>query len=167
MPKIAKAKKVFPIKTAALAKIFDVSARTIRNWVNAGMPQSSFGIFDLASILSWYIAKTKDTKDLAPSADMVESQKIYWEAKAIRETLKAQKEKFKVVTFLDIETDCYNAGKQVKEGLKSLIEQTAPELAAEDDLFEIKKILKEKVTQILEELYSDFNNLQEKHKEGK
>lgn len=55
----------FPViktTTKELAELFDVTERTIQNYVNErpeGMPRIEAGIFDLAKCLIWYIGKLK------------------------------------------------------------------------------------------------------------
>ena len=134
-----------------IREIFKISGKTLSNYHKRGAPQYKRGKWNLLDFFQWW------KKEVMPSL-IVESEslenikKIYWAAKGHREELALQDDKDETILLSDAERQCFEAGKQVKESLYSMVEQLASLLASEDNTHTIKQLMRKHINRTLMDL---------------
>lgn len=154
MKKATIIKNNFPIKTSDLAKLFGVSTKTLKNWEARGLKKVKYGVYDLYSVFVWHLAQTKelDEESISNNPELAESQKKYWEQKALLEGLKVIERSGESMLISKVRKSSFRCGRIVKDGLKVMIEKLSQELAVEDRPFEIKNILRRAIAITLNNL---------------
>ena len=132
--------------------IFGLTEGRIRQLVKEGMPKAGRNKYPVAKCVQWYIhywkLRAKNTTDKVKKLN-----ERLLRARAKEAELNLGKQQGQLVDIETVETANFVIGKQVKESLYSMIERLALELAAEDEAFKIKQILKKQINTTLENLY--------------
>ena len=78
-----------------IANFFDVSERTIRNWVQKGMPRVADGVYSPKDCFNWWNEFINESN--ADGDDIEEIKKRFWNARTGNEELKFEKTKGELV----------------------------------------------------------------------
>lgn len=124
------------VSTLALAELFGVSDRTIRNYCDDGLPKISNGKFNLLEAFAWWQENmNKPTSDKEEKA-----RERYWSAKADREELSVKKLQESVLDKADLDVVWTNRVIEVVKGLESQ-ETILPTILENKKAPEIRKII--------------------------
>ena len=88
------------VGTKVIADFFGVTERTIRRWVQKGMPRVDDAVFSPRDCFNWWNEYINDAGEDDSNKD---AKEIYWEAKAGNERLKFEKTKGKLVARDEVE----------------------------------------------------------------
>jgi len=156
------------ISCADLARCFDITPRTVANWVDDGMPVANVsGVkwYDPAVVLKWKTdVLKKELKKKAPirpqeiDPDMHESEGFddnldkYRHYKAEQAKLALEKEQGKLIELEAHEEFVRDAGDFVRNSMQGLPKELAIKLAKSKDSNEIEDMLNDKIVAILKEM---------------
>lgn len=123
--------------TNAIAELFSVSDRTIRNWCDEGMPKKSHGRFNIIDCFNWWNENLNKATKKEETA-----RERYWMAKAEREELAVKKLLESVIEKEDLEQEWC---KRIQEIIKGLSSQEAifPDLLTDKPKEYIRKKVQE------------------------
>ena len=131
--------------------IFGLTEGRIRQLVKDGMPKAGRNKYPVAKCVQWYIeywkARAKNTTDKVKKLN-----ERLLRAKAGEAELNLLKQQGQVIDIDIVEKTGFEAGKQVKESLKAMVEQLGPDLAAQTEVFEVKQIMLKEINKTLENL---------------
>lgn len=129
-----------------VAKVFRVTVRTVRNWIETGMPVMKSGRYDLAEIVAW--------KFMRDHAVLSEGRKddnwvgLYRECKAKIEEIKLWTIKGNVIPKQEVEQGLVQVSIAIKRALLALPRAIAPRLVGLEPR-EIEAVLRERVEEII------------------
>ena len=132
-----------------VAKVFDVSIRTVQNWVRDGMPVSSEGKYDLLEVRAWRLIRSQRKR--SKEGKKTDWEQRYREYKARLTELELKKEMGEVIDLRQAEKEIIYNILGIKRRLLALPKEIAPQLAG----LETRKIF-ELLTSRLNELLSGF-----------
>ena len=128
-----------------VAKVFEVTSRTVANWVKDGMPITKDGFYDLVEIQSWRFHRhnSRGSKD----------KDIDWDAKYREYKARLEESKFKamigeLVPMREVEAGLIEISIAIKRALLSLPRTVAPRLTGLEPR-EIETIIRERVEEII------------------
>ena len=138
------------VSQVQVAKLFKVDTRTVRNWIDAGMPVAKKGKYNLAEIVAWKMMREKPS-----SADAAGWIAKWHEARACITGYKAELEEMKVKEFKgalisrgEVERGLVQVSIAIKQALLALPRAIAPRLIGLEAR-EIETVLRERVEEII------------------
>jgi len=143
-----------------VAKVFEVTPRTVSNWVKEGMPKKD-NRYDLVEIQSWRFHRRHATKN---------GEEINWDAKYREYKARLEEGKFKamigeLVPMREVESGLIEVSIAIKRALLSLPRTVAPRLVGLEPR-EIEGIIRERVEEIIklfatDKVFGEAKNLDE------
>jgi phage terminase Nu1 subunit (DNA packaging protein) len=133
-----------------VAKIFNVSVRTVARWAKDGMPVTPQGMYDLLDIRAWRLVKNKraGAKEKENNQDLWDSRYREYKARLAEITLK--KATGDLIPKETIERELVQVSLTVKHAFLGLPKQVAPQLAGLDPR-PIEVILSKRIKEIINE----------------
>lgn len=130
-----------------VAKVFRVTVRTVRYWVQSGMPVMKNGRYDLAEIVAWKFIRDQSllTEGRKNGDDWVG---LYRECKAKIEEIKLWTIKGNVIPKQEVERGLVQVSIAIKRALLALPRSIAPRLVGLEPR-EIEAVLRERVEEII------------------
>lgn len=122
----------------ALAEIFGVTDRTIRNWREDGMPEAAPGKYSVVECFAWW----QENINKPGSDKEAKSRERYWSAKAEREELAVKKLQESVLDRSDLQAVWCQRLSEVIRGLESQ-EHVFPALLANLPPSEIRRLVED------------------------
>jgi len=146
-----------------VARAFKVSPRTVRYWIEEGMPVSQ-GAYDLFEIQAWRILKHRGKQDQKPT------EKDKWDIefrkmKALIARMEYKEKKGSLVSLREVEDGQVQRILVVKTAFLALPQRIAPHLVGKDTP-EICEILTERIEEIIREFARDSNDESEQNNDG-
>ncbi len=132
-----------------VAKVMDVSYRTVYRWKKDGMPVTSDGFYDLEQIKTWHVHKKDKNKNPATEGKDFWDEKIR-KYKAAMLELELKKATGDFVSKDEVEKGCIARVIAVKRTLLALPTRLAPALAMKEPR-EIEAALYEALSEIVDE----------------
>lgn len=151
----------------ALKKAFGVSDKTVRNWIDAGMPceKSAKGYqFDLSVCIKWrenYLQESRKGSDAYESA---KTEREIYRAKITK--LNYERLDGTLVPSEDVREAAFEKARLLRDQLLNIPNRIAPILAAEQDSKKSHEILTNEIRQCLETIAGDLKE-SEVSNEGK
>jgi phage terminase Nu1 subunit (DNA packaging protein) len=144
-----------------VAKVMDVSYRTVQRWKQDGMPTTKDGFYDLDEIKAWHVTRNED------SLNEFKDRKEYWEDnileyKATMLELELKKATGEVVSRDEVEKGRVARVMMIKREFLSLPRIMAPKLAMREPR-EIEAELYEVISTIID----DFSGVKDAVENGK
>lgn len=139
-----------------VAKVMDVSYRTVQRWKQDGMPTTKDGFYDLEEIKTWHASRTeKDKSELQES-------KEYWDErisryKATKLELDLKKATGELVSREEVENGQIARIIAIKRTFLSLPTRLAPILSMREPR-EVEAILYEAIAEIIDEFAGVIND---------
>lgn len=131
--------------------VFGVGDGRIRQLVKLGMPKNDRNKYPLAACVQWYIKDLRKKSREGGDKTKKLNERLL-QAKVQKEEMKVKQETGEWIELDNVERQGFEAGKQVKESMKSMVEQLSNNLAAENDVFRIKQLLTKHINRTLEDL---------------
>ena len=133
-----------------VAKLFKVDTRTVRNWMDAGMPVAAKGKYNLAEIVPWKILRDQPSSaDAAVWIAKCHEIRARWTGyKAELEEVKVKTVKGRLVPRDEVERGLVQVSIAIKQALLALPRSMAPRLTGMETR-EIEAILRERVEEII------------------
>ncbi len=132
-----------------VAKVLEVSIKTVQRWKKEGMPVTKDGYYDLEQVKEWQIKRIEESKKYDKES------KAYWDQKLLRG--KVEKIEFEIkqmrgelVPKEDVEQERVARIMAVKRAFLALPTALAPTLAMKDPR-EIQKTLYESIGEIIDD----------------
>lgn len=129
-----------------IAKVFRVTVRTVRNWIESGMPVMKTGRYDLAEIVAWKFMR--DQAVLSEGRKSDDWVGLYRECKAKIEEIKLWTIKGNVIPKQEVEQGLVQVSIAIKRALLALPRAIAPRLVGLEPR-EIEAVLRERVEEII------------------
>ena len=149
------------LSQSELAQYFNVSSRTIRSWVNKGMPKISIDNYSIQDCCKWYTERLL-TKIKTYQSNL-EEKKIklrLLDAKATLSELELGIKKNEYVKLKDVQNELNDITSVIRKRLLYIPRKLAPQLTNIAVPQEVEKIIEEEVYFALEELSkSPVNNI--------
>jgi hypothetical protein len=134
-----------------IAYVFGVTEGRIRQFVKEGMPRSARNKYPLAKCVQWHANYWKSRAKTTTDKIKKLNEKML-KAKAGKAELDLLEQRGQLIDIDIVEKAGFEAGKQVKESLKAMVEQLSPNLAAQTESFKIKQIMQKEIDKTLENL---------------
>lgn len=131
-----------------VAKVMEVSYRTVQRWKKDGMPTTQDGFYDLAAIKTWHDERIGE-------ADDEEESKTFWDINILKKKaslldLKLRKEEGELISREEVEKDMIEKIIAAKRAFLALPTRLAPVLAMKEPR-EIEAVLYESIGEIIDE----------------
>ena len=136
------------VKGKVIANFFDVSERTIRNWVQKGMPRVADGVYSPKDCFNWWNEFVNEAS-IGENDDNKDVKERYWSAKAGNEELKFEKTKGKLVDREDVERAFSARAYELSLSFRALKYRLPPVLEGKSRE-EMQNELSKELTRILE-----------------
>lgn len=142
----------------ALKKAFGVSDKTVRNWIDAGMPceKSAKGYqFDLAVCIKWrenYLQESRKGSDAYESA---KTEREIYRARITK--LNFERLEGSLVPAKDVREAAFEKARLLRDQLLNIPNRVSPILAAERDQKKVNEILTQEIRQCLESLSQELS----------
>ena len=149
MTKLKKSEMPFICTTTQLTKLFDVTKKSIAEWIKKGMPQISRGKFMVRDVVLWWLDNIMAEK---ASEEEASARDRYWLAKAEGEEIKVSNLKKELASISEFEQqEAYRAA-GLRGSLRGLTSRlvSALEMKSRE---EIRPILSREIDAILETFY--------------
>lgn len=140
--------------TDAIAQVFGVSRRRIRQFANLGMPKAGRNAFRLPDCVQWYAAHLRDSGQ-ASQAEFQKQRNRLLKAKADRARSIAARDAEVLVPAEDVKAVWSNHIVAAKTKLLGMPTKLAPVLTDISDPAEIQQEVKRLVYEVLEDLAKD------------
>lgn len=162
------------VDQGALADIFGVSKRTIRNWQEHGMPREGRRQerqYDTEDCISWYVANRAERA--AASADengdlppVEESNRRWRQARAVLKEIEVERSRGDLVP-RSVAIELFeDVAMRIRQRLLNLPSRRLQEVTSETDRATVRTIRLEAVNEILEELQTLYDAEEEFAGEG-
>lgn len=133
------------LKTRDIADLFGVNPRQVREWAKEGCPKVSYGRWNLKDVLQWYLARIRSQSDRTEaSAEFDKHKAKYWEAKADRERIAADKTLGKLIDKAEVVKQWTARVVEVTAGLEAFAKRLPPRLVGKKQA-EMTRIIKDEV----------------------
>ena len=130
-----------------VAKVFKVTVRTVRNWIESGMPVAKDGRYDLSEIVAWKFMR--DIKQFSDEKkEGIDWLTEYRKYKAKNEESKHKLTKRDLISKHEVEEGLVQVSIAIKRALLSLPRSIAPRLIGLEAR-EIEAVLRERVEEII------------------
>lgn len=148
-----------------IAKLFSVDTRTIRNWIDAGMPAGKRGKYDVAKIVAWKIMRDQPASPDAWMEKINEGRARLVNFRADIVEANARTVKGQLIAREDVERGLVQVSIAIKMALLALPRSIAPRLVGLEPR-EIEAVLRERVEEIIN-LFAKELIFEEPGKRGK
>jgi phage terminase Nu1 subunit (DNA packaging protein) len=148
-----------------VASVFRVDERTVRNWIEAGMPVKEGGKYDLAEIVAWKSMRDQPTSPAALSAKIEELKLRMAGYKVDLVEAKVNEVKGRYFPREEVERGLVQVSIAIKRALLALPRAIAPRLVGLEPR-EIEAVLRERVEEIIN-LFAKELIFEEPGKRGK
>lgn len=113
-----------------VAKVMEVSYRTVQRWKRDGMPTTKDGLYDLEAIKTWHDERVGETGD-------AEESKTFWDISILKKKaslldLKIKKEEGELILKEEVEKDMIQKIIAIKRAFLALPTRLAPVLAMKE-----------------------------------
>ena len=150
------------VNKAELARILDVSAMTINNWVTRGCPVAQMvgpnkkWAFNLAQVVDWRMEQAKKAaKGEAKSVDLDEAKRRKLVAEAEMAELDLEVRQGQLVEIEAVAKTVGDDYANMRAKLLSIPSKISPQLVGVESVTRIQSVLDKVVSEALEELISD------------
>jgi len=134
-----------------LAKILDVSVRTVQYWEKDGLPRTKQGFYDLKVIHEWRLFNKRGKKPKEINGAKKDYENEYRKYKSLLAEMEYKEKKGQLVHVKDVERDSVQKIIAIKQKFLSLPRVIAPQL---DGLHVVK--IEEILRMRIEEIINDF-----------
>lgn len=110
--------------TGEVAKFFDVTMETMRQWHKAGCPKLKRGQWDLKAVFKWYAETILAERDTSETLQAVKQR--YWRAKTEREEIRVKVEKGELFSKADVIDSWVKRVAEYKNGLYYFVDSLPP-----------------------------------------
>jgi len=140
----------YMVSASDLARLFEVTIRTIWKWHERGMPKEGRGKFSLLKCVRWW--RGNILGDIQGETNLAEQKLRFAVARARREELRVLEQEGKLIDRDEPLQWLRGHVFEAKEAFLGLPRRMAETLAVENDVKNIEVILREEVRQILTDL---------------
>jgi phage terminase Nu1 subunit (DNA packaging protein) len=137
------------LTTSQAAQGFQVTKKTIAEWVKKGMPKKKHGEFDFFTIVSWWAENIYRSDD---SAGVIDAKEKYWAARARREVVRADEAENRVVPVDQVRDEAFQLARTVRDAILNVPDRISAELASYTDVHQVNQKLILELNEALEEL---------------
>lgn len=143
----------------AIKKAFGVTDKTIRNWIDKGMPcekLSKVYQFDLSACIKWRETYLQESKKGNDAYEAARTEKEIYRAKMAK--LNYERMDGTLVLAAEVQKAAFSKARQVRDSLLNIPNRVSPIIAAEHDAKKVNEILTNEIRQCLETLAGDLKN---------
>lgn len=145
------------INLKAVQKAFGVSDKTVRNWIDAGMPceKTKKGYhFILSACIQWREVYLQSMKKGSDEFEKAKTEREIWRAKTAK--LNYEKMSGLLVYAADVRETAFESGRMLRDQLLNIPARVSPIIAAERDTKKVNEILTHEIRQCLETIAGDL-----------
>ncbi len=139
------------INLKAIQKAFGVSDKSVRNWIDAGMPceKTKKGYrFILSACIQWREAYLQSMKKGSDEFEQAKTEREIWRAKTAK--LNYEKLSGLLVYAADVTDANFEKARMIRDQLLNIPARVSPIIAAERDAKKVHEILDKEIRQVLE-----------------
>lgn len=142
----------FIVNQAMAGMFFGVSERAIGKWLKAGCPRIAKGKYDLKDMFNWWQDNMMATKVEEADATLAIAKLEYWQGKAVNETLKANKERSRLISKEAVAAGWSARLSEVANGLQSFSMRLPPLLEGKNQS-EMRRIIDDEQWKLRDNFY--------------